>query len=267
VAWARVQFKTGHVESSSGALVVTPDSSVTVGSALLVVIGSYYGSLSSGLPFTVTDDKGNTYTQRRQTDDAGGTYGSLTIFEAHNVASGSTAVSVTAGANGHYYAVTVLEYSGLDATAPYDQSAGATPAGTTYSSGSVTTTQAEELLLGANHRQTATNDYAPDSGWSGVVFINGGGFHGLYVAERGVSSTGTYAYTGSSAGNSQAVIATFKTATGGAAGHPAMRRLGGVGGARPVEIGREGVRVFRAFPEDLGRWGRDNAVLLRALKA
>jgi hypothetical protein len=52
---------------------------------------------------------------------------------------------------------------------------------------------------------------------------------------------------------------------GGAAGQPTMRRLGGVG--RPVEIGHEGVRVFRAFPEDLGRWGRDNVVLLRALKA
>jgi hypothetical protein len=45
------------------------------------------------------------------------------------------------------------------------------------------------------------------------------------------------------------------TDLGGAAGHPAVRRLGGVLGGRPVEIGREGVQVYRAFPADLRRWG------------
>jgi hypothetical protein len=54
---------------------------------------------------------------------------------------------------------------------------------------------------------------------------------------------------------------------GGAAGQPAMRRLGGVGGGRPVEIGRDGVQVYRVLPGDLRRWGRENVVLLRALKA
>src|SRR5262249_27418398 len=73
-----------------------------------------------------------------------------------------------------YSDIRVAEYSGADPVNPLDGAVGATGSALTSSSGSLTTTSANDLLLGANTSTRSTT--APGSGYtSPVITARGGG--------------------------------------------------------------------------------------------
>jgi hypothetical protein len=114
-------------------------------------------------------------------------------------------VTVTFNQAAAYPDVRILEYSGLDPTSPLDVTAGAAGSETSASSGSATTTSANELIFGAG---TSAHHYtAAGTGFTSRV-IN---IYGSIAEDKVVSSSGSYnAAATNSAGLWVMQMATFK---------------------------------------------------------
>ncbi len=78
---------------------------------------------------------------------------SQSIYYAKNIvaaAAGANAVTVTFSAAAAYPDIRILEYKGADPANPVDVTAAGTGSNTSSNSGSATTTNATDLLFGAN---------------------------------------------------------------------------------------------------------------------
>jgi hypothetical protein len=139
-------------------------------------------------PGGVTDTNGNNYTLA-----VGPTQGNglgQYIYYAKNIAAataGTNSVTVhlsaMAGVNAD-----ILEYSGLDKTSPFDLGAGATGLSTSPNSGNITTTNANDLLVGAANLNGSVNGMG--AGYNqriGTIFATYD-----IIEDKVVSSTGTY---------------------------------------------------------------------------
>ncbi len=107
---------------------------------------------------SVRDTKGNVYTLAVGPTIISGRL-SQSIYYAKNIvaaAAGSNAVTVTFSTAAAYPDVRVLEYSGADPGSPVDVTAAASGNSTSSNSGSVTTTNATDLIFGANMVFTTT---------------------------------------------------------------------------------------------------------------
>ncbi len=100
-----------------------------------------------------------TDTQRKRLSVGGGPNGSdrlgpfsQAIYYANNIAAGANSVMVRFNAGAAYPDIRIMEYSGIDSSNPLDVAAGTTGNSATSSSGSVTTTNATDLLVGAELR-------------------------------------------------------------------------------------------------------------------
>ena len=130
----------------------------TLGNLLVAIIRN--GLISS-------DTQNNTWV-------AANTYTDITMYFAANCKAGANTVS-TSG-----QAVVIAEFSGVLATSPLDQNNDAQGTSNTYLSGSITTTQAAELLIGGVENETANSlTNTPGAGWTDVgangdgnVFMN-----------------------------------------------------------------------------------------------
>jgi hypothetical protein len=168
---ARVQGKSHqNGGSSSTTVAVTLDQAVGSGNMLCVSIGTALGTLTS---FSVTDDKGNTYTSVDVTDITGPyTWGSAYIL---NVTNGPTTVTATVDVSGTptsaaFSSIVVEEFSGvagpLDVHAIHTQ---AFPPGTgtdAVTSGSVTTNHGGELVYGATVNVSSAGTIEAGTGFS-----------------------------------------------------------------------------------------------------
>jgi len=119
---------------------------------------------------SVTDTAGNIYQLAVGPTQVSGTL-SQSIFYAKNIvaaSAGANAVTVTFSAGAGYPDVRILEYSGIDTLNPVDVSVGATGNNSVTSSGALTTTNATDLLVGANCVLTSTtgagSGFAPRDG-------------------------------------------------------------------------------------------------------
>jgi len=86
--------------------------------------------------------------------------------------------------------IRIAEYSGLDAVNPLDMSVAAQGNGTTSDSGSVTTTNANDLLVGANQVQTGTSAAGP--GYTTLVITSP---DADILEDQVVTETGSYSAT------------------------------------------------------------------------
>jgi len=147
----------------NAALPQTPQTTVTVvyaaaqvaGDANVVVIG-WNDSTSHVL--SVTDTRGNLYTPAVGPTVQSGIQQQV-IYVAQNVAAaaaGANTVTVQFDTAVSYPDVRAAAYRGVDAVNPVDRVAGAVGTSATSSSGSVTTTSANDLIVGANYVQTST---------------------------------------------------------------------------------------------------------------
>jgi hypothetical protein len=138
----------------------------------------------------VTDTAGNTY---HLVKSATGSLGCLYIYVAFNISAYSGSNTITAAFSGSTkYNSIVAEYSGVSKVA-VDQSAIAGPTTSSApSSGSVTTTFATELLIGAFRVDAANQWSSAGSGWTVREQV---GSNSGTLMDKVVTSTGTYSAT------------------------------------------------------------------------
>ena len=123
----------------------------TVGN--LIVVYVVWGNTDS---VTLSDSNGNTYAPVAPATSWGnGNAWRSQVFYAKSIAGGANTVTARFGtAITSFGQVYIHEYSGLDRTDPVDKTTAATGSPRSMSSGSVTTTNAEDLLFGAGASST-----------------------------------------------------------------------------------------------------------------
>ena len=201
---AFVQSNSGPatIQASNTTVAVTYPVAQTAGDTNIVVIG--WGDTSSTIS-SVADNKLNSYALA--VGPTSGTGLRQSIYYAPSIAGGSTTVTVTFNKAAAYPDVRILEYSGLDPTAPLDKAVGAAGTGTAANSGSVSTTAASELIFGAG--TSGTRFSAAGSGFTSRM-IN---LYGNIAEDKTVNATGNYNATATdSSGVWVMQVAAFKAA-------------------------------------------------------
>jgi hypothetical protein len=150
-----IQVRAADPQTPQTTVAVTYAAAQRVGDLNVVVVG---WNDSTATVSSVKDTLGNVYTLAVGPTVQGGT-ATQSIYYAKNIpaaaANGNT-VTVTFSVAARFPDIVILEYSGLDTVNPLDVAAAATGNSTTSSSGAVTTTNVNDLLIGANVVQTGT---------------------------------------------------------------------------------------------------------------
>ncbi len=175
----------------------------------------------------VTDKSGNTYTLAVGPAILSGV-GSQSIYYAKNIAAaaaGANSVTVTFSVAATYPDIRILEYSGADPANPVDVTASNSGNSATSSSGSVTTTNATDLLFGANLVQTTTS--GAGSGFTRRLLTSP---DGDIAEDQMVTATGSYSATAPlSSGQWIMQMVAFRTPSGGTTG-PTVTSVSPIGG-------------------------------------
>lgn len=185
----------------------------TTGNLIIVACGNT-GSINNVT--SVTDSQSNTYTQVFSSSPTGSD--DFEFWYAKNITGGTTpTITIAYSSSSSFNTAVAREYSGLDTSSPLDVNNGAAIDifQATCTSNSVTTTSANELIVGA----CMTN--------SSVTFGAGTGYGNLTsqtnvaaiaLEDQIVSSTGTYtaSFTGTAGATAGIGIITFKAVSSGA---------------------------------------------------
>jgi uncharacterized membrane protein len=184
-----VQGNYSAPQTPQGSVAVRYTSAQSAGDLNVVVVG---WNDSSATVTAVTDSKGNLYTRAVGPTVQSGK-GTQSIYYAKNIAAagaGTNTVTVTFSRNAKYPDIRIVEYSGADTNNPVDVTAAAMGSGNSSSSGSVTTTNANDLIFGADLVQTLTG--AAGSGFTRRMLTTP---DGDIVEDKAVSTPGSYAAT------------------------------------------------------------------------
>ncbi len=207
---------------------------VSAGTAVATIASTASGELiivqwsGNGDTPTLSDNQGQSYTTVFNTGDIAGHFSGLSYKE--NSAAGVTTVTLTTTGGGTLGGIHVAHYTGALTSGALDQNGG-TPgldAGDAWTSALVTTTQADELLIGANrgHFNGANANFVASGSWTEIaqmalsVPFDGNNGGSMQLQEQIVSSIQTnIANTGTNGGtalvNNYPGIATFKASGGG----------------------------------------------------
>ena len=200
IKFVQVASGPSTIQSSNTSVAVAFSNPQTAGNLNVVAVG--WGDNTSSIS-SVTDSKGNTYA--RAVGPTSDPDLQQSIYYAKNIGAGSNTVTVKFNQAAAYPDVRILEYSGLDPTNPLDVTAGASGNGTSASSGSATTTSANELIFGAGNSQHHYT--AAGSGFASRIINT----YGSIAEDKIVSSSGSNAATATnSAGFWVMQTATFK---------------------------------------------------------
>ncbi len=168
---------------------VTFTAAQVAGDLNVVVVG---WNDSTATVSSVRDSKGNVYTRAVGPTVVSG-FLSQSIYYAKNIASaaaGSNIVTVTFSTAATYPDIRILEYSGADPANPVDVTAANSGSSTSSSSGSATTTNATDLIFGANMVLTTTT--GPGSGFTTRLLTSP---DSDIAEDRMVTATGSYSAT------------------------------------------------------------------------
>jgi fibronectin type 3 domain-containing protein len=167
---------------------VTYTAAQSAGNLNVVVVG---WNDTQAVVTSVRDTKGNVYARA-----IGPTLGSglsQSIYYAKNIAAaaaGANQVTVTFSPAAAYPDIRILEYSGIDPTNPLDTAAGGVGNSASSSSGAAVTSNASDLLVGANMVATLTS--GAGSGYTRRMITSP---DGDIVQDRVVSTAGSYSAT------------------------------------------------------------------------
>lgn len=196
----------------------------------LIVVAVSWGSASVVESCTVSDNLGNTYTRLTNCDQVDATnQQQIAVFYAKNVVGGSCTVTATFAGSRDNNGIVIAEYSGVDTTAPADQSVGnfQTAPGTganAVTSTAKTTTQAGELAVGAYADTSvgAGTTITAGTGFTKRQDTGGGGAHSIQIVleDQIQSSAGSIAATFTEALNHRALSAMATFAAGAVSGAP-----------------------------------------------
>lgn len=155
--WANVQSNIFPFFHSSG-VGVSFGSNVTSGNTIIVgIIHSYYGC-----PASISDSLGTTYTKVVDRNSFGSDSRYLSVWVG--VAGSSAANTVTPTyACGYMMTGFIAEYSGLDSS-PYDTLGNNESTSTAINFGSITTAQANELVIGVGRSVLGQSSWTGSSG-------------------------------------------------------------------------------------------------------
>src|SRR5262249_39380056 len=143
---------------------------------------------ASGTIVSVTDTSGNVYAVGAPV--VRNSHESQAIYYARNIVSAgaqSNTVTVIFSASVAYPDIRVLEYSGIDRTNPLDGAASGSGTGSNSTSGSIVTTNAFDLLIGANDVSSLTS--GAGAGYTTRVLTSP---DGDIVEDRVVTAAGAY---------------------------------------------------------------------------
>jgi Abnormal spindle-like microcephaly-assoc'd, ASPM-SPD-2-Hydin/Domain of unknown function (DUF4402) len=195
-----VQKASSTPQSPTATVSVGFPAAQTSGDLNVVVVG---WNDTSATVLSVKDSAGNPY--KLAIGPTSGTALRQSIYYAANIAGSSNTVTVSFNQAAAYPDVRVLEYRGVTAL---DATSGASGNGTSASSGSATTTNANELIVGADMVYTQTG--SPGSGFtSRIITVPDGDI----AEDKIVTATGSYSSTAtlSSSGPWVMQMATFST--------------------------------------------------------
>ena len=185
---AFVQVAAATPQFSSQTVAIHFASIQTAGNMNVIVVG-WNDTISSVQ--SVKDNVGNVYTLAAGPVSGNGFQ--QAIYYAKGIKGGATTVTVTFSQKVPYADIRILEYSGVGML---DQTVGASGASSTSSSGSVTTTAANELIFSAN--TVASYTKKAGSGFTSRIITSQ---DGNIAQDRIVSSIGTYFDTTSISGS------------------------------------------------------------------
>ena len=186
---AFVQGNSADPQSAQASVSVVFTAAQTAGNLNVVIVG---WNDSTSLVQSVTDSKGNAYALAVGPTVQSGVASQATYY-AKNIAAaaaGSNSVIVTFNIAAAFPDIRIAEYSGLDAVNPLDVAVGAQGNTSSSSSGSVTTTNANDLLVAANTIQTITT--GPGASFTNRIITNP---DGDILEDRVVTVTGSYSGT------------------------------------------------------------------------
>ena len=211
---AFVQVANATTNTASSSVAITYASAQHVGGLNVVVVG--WEDDTSNIT-SVADTKGNSYALAvgpvRNTG-----HNSLAIYYAKSIlaaTAGSNTVTVTFNTAAAGPDIRIAEYSGLDTTSPFDvASSGLATSGTAMTTGTMTTTSANELIVGADQLSQWTS--AVGAGFTQRVSTS----HGHVLEDRIVTSLGAYTAdaTQGASGFWTMIGATFRVAGSGGGG-------------------------------------------------
>jgi hypothetical protein len=184
-----VQGNSASPQSSQTSVPVTFTAAQTAGHLNVVVVG---WNDSTATVSAVTDTSHNTYTLAVGPTIQSGV-ATQSVYYAKNIvaaAAGANIVTVAFSVAAVYPDIRILEYSGADPNAPVDVTAASSGSSATSSSGSVTTTNATDLLFGANLVQTATT--GPGTGFTSRLLTAP---DGDIAEDEVVTAVGSYSAT------------------------------------------------------------------------
>jgi len=186
---AFVQVNSATPQTPQTSVAVPFISAQTAGNLNVVVVG---WNDSTATISSITDTKGNVYTLAVGPTIQSGS-ATQSIYYANNIApataNGNTVTVAFAPAAG-FVDVRIAEYSGLSTVNSLDVAVGAQGNSTTSSSGNVTTTNANDLLIGANLVQSGTT--GAGTGFTSRVITPQ---DADILEDRVVTATGTYSAT------------------------------------------------------------------------
>ncbi len=184
-----VQLAYATPQTAQLAVPVTFSSSQTPGNLNVVIVG--WNDTTAAVT-SVTDSVGNVYAlavgpTKNQSSLTQSIYYATSIVGA---AAGANTVTVRFNVAAQYADVRVLEYSGVDRVNPVDVTAASIGTSSSATSGTATTTNANDLLVGAN--MVYTGNTGAGSGFtSRVITVPDGDI----VEDRIVSTVGSYSAT------------------------------------------------------------------------
>jgi hypothetical protein len=203
-------IQANYAAPSSASTITVPFAQAQSAGDLNVVVVGWDGTSNSVK--SVTDQIGNVYSKAVGPTQVTGEVSQL-IYYAKNIVASSAfanAVTVTFASTATAPDVRVLEYSGADPSNPVDVVAAGTGSSNTSATSSVTTTNATDLIFGANTTRTTTS--APGSGFTQRMITLP---HGDIVEDEMVTATGSYSATASLSASSDWVmqVVAFRTPT------------------------------------------------------
>ena len=203
-------------------------SNTTAGNFVLV---KAYAFKASTISFN-TPTGGNTYALRGSPNNWTSTFRSIcAVADAQNIAGGAETVTQTTSTTGDL-ALAIYEYSGLATAGAFDQVAYNQATSATPTSGSITTTQADALLVGSITHDTTTTTITPNASWTQRQEIEDATHCVMSDIDRvvGAIQTGlTHQWTLGSSHDCSMAIASYKAAIVGGAATAPLRSLLGVG--------------------------------------
>ena len=226
MAAAFVQSKSNSGDAGGTTIAVTTTSNVTGGNLLVVGINWSTGNIED--ISSLADGLGNTYNPIANNHVRDATAGQWTsVYYAKNITGGACTITATFAASRSFRRIVVHEVSGLDTTAPLDQSTGqnqVSPGTGTdaVTSGSVTTTTNGQYIFATSMDDSGSNNYNAGTGFTGRE-LSIGASAPMASEDQVQGSAGAIAGTFTVSGNGTHrhinTVATFKAAGVAATAH------------------------------------------------